>query len=121
MKILKKTLAVILCLCLLSGLSVCFAADTEKKYLDYKSYVLLGDSVASGWSDVEEIESRFVRVEGSYGAYLADDLGVEEYHPIASVSEQLKCVISSKKISNPTVSSIIQSTKKKWTTNMLPQ
>ena len=85
MKILKKTLAVILCLCLLSGLSVCFAADTEKKYLDYKSYVLLGDSVASGWSDVEEIESRFVRVEGSYGAYLADDLGVEEYHPMACI------------------------------------
>jgi len=80
----KKSLAVLLALMLLSGSMVCLAAVPEGKELDYKSYVLLGDSIASGWSDVEDIESRFVRVEGSYGAYVADDLGAE-YYPMACI------------------------------------
>ena len=74
-KIIKSTLAVVLAIALLSSLSVCFAA-TEKKHLTYDSYVLLGDSVASGWSDIEHRESTFKRVEGSYGALIADDLNV---------------------------------------------
>lgn len=82
-KIAKKTLAVLLTLALLSGMFVCFAA--EKKYHDYSSYVLLGDSVASGWSDVVDRETRFVRVEESYGAHVADDLGVDVYHPMACI------------------------------------
>lgn len=82
-KLFKSTIAVLLILTLLSGLSVCFAA-TEKKHLDYGSYVLLGDSVASGWSDIEHRESTFKRVEGSYGALIADDLGVT-YHPMACI------------------------------------
>lgn len=84
-KLMKKSLAVILALMLLSGSMVCLAAAPADKELDYKSYVLLGDSIASGWSDVEDIESRFVRVEGSYGAYVADDLGVENYYPMACI------------------------------------
>lgn len=82
----KKSLAVLLVLALMSGLFTCFASNSkyEKKYEDYGSYVLLGDSVASGWSDVEERETRFVRVEGSYGAHVADDLGVT-YHPMACI------------------------------------
>lgn len=82
-KTLKSTLAVVLAIALLSSLSLCFAA-TEKKHLDYGSYVLLGDSVASGWSDIEHRDSTFKRVEGSYGALLADDLGVK-YHPMACI------------------------------------
>lgn len=82
-KFIKSVTAVLLILTLLSGITVSFAA--EKKYFDYKSYVLLGDSVASGWSDVEDRETRFVRVEGSYGAHVADDLGVDVYHPMACI------------------------------------
>ena len=82
-KILKSAMAVLLVLTMLAGLSTAMAAS-EKKHLDYGSYVLLGDSVASGWSDIEERDTSFVRVEGSYGAYLADDLGVE-YHPKACI------------------------------------
>lgn len=83
-KLFKSTVAVLLVLTLLSGLSVCFAA--EKQYYDYGSYVLLGDSIASGWSDVEDRETRFTRVEGSYGAYLADDLGLtDSYYPMACI------------------------------------
>ncbi len=82
----KKSFSLILALMLLSGSMVCLAATPADKDLSgYKSYVLLGDSIASGWSDVEDIESRFVRVEGSYGAYVADDLGVEEYYPMACI------------------------------------
>lgn len=86
-KLLKKSLAVILALMLLSGSMVCLAAAPEGKELDYKSYVLLGDSIASGWSDVEDIESRFVRVPGSYGDLVAKDLGLtdENYYPMACI------------------------------------
>ncbi len=80
----KKSIAVLLIITIMSGLFTCFATKYEKKYYDYGSYVLLGDSVASGWSDVVEKETRFVRVEGSYGAHVADDLGVE-YHPMACI------------------------------------
>lgn len=82
----KKSLAVLLVVMMMSGAVTCFAAEAEyeKKYEDYGSYVLLGDSVASGWSDVVEKETRFVRVEGSFGAHVADDLGVE-YHPMACI------------------------------------
>lgn len=84
-KTIKKVIAILLVLTVMSGLFTCFASKPyEKKYNDYGSYVLLGDSVASGWSDVEERETRFVRVEGSYGAHVADDLGVK-YHPMACI------------------------------------
>lgn len=86
-KFIKKNLAILLVILMMSGTFTCFAADEvyEKAYEDYGSYVLLGDSVASGWSDVEERETRFVRVEGSYGAHVADDLGVDVYHPMACI------------------------------------
>ena len=83
-RLIKISMAVMLILTLvLSCTAISFAA--EKKYYDYSSYVLLGDSVASGWSDVEDRETRFVRVEGSYGAHVADDLGVDVYHPMACI------------------------------------
>ncbi|MBR3817287.1 MAG: S-layer homology domain-containing protein [Clostridia bacterium] len=86
-KTIRKLLCLLLTVCfLLTGFSSLAAENTgyEKKYDDYGSYVLLGDSVASGWSDIEERETRFVRVEGSYGAFVADDLGVT-YHPMACI------------------------------------
>ncbi len=84
-RFIKSTVAILLVLTLLTGTMAAFAADSEKEYFDYSSYVLLGDSVASGWSDVEDRETRFVRVEGSYGAHVADDLGVDVYHPMACI------------------------------------
>ena len=80
----KRSIAVLLIITLMTSSFTCFSTNYEKKYEDYGSYVLLGDSVASGWSDVVEKETRFVRVEGSYGAHVADDLGVE-YHPMACI------------------------------------
>ena len=84
-KFIRKSLAILLVITMMSGVFGCFASAYEKKYDHYSSYVLLGDSVASGWSDVEERETRFVRVEGSYGAFVADDLGVDVYHPMACI------------------------------------
>lgn len=85
-KFLKRTSAILLALLMLSGTFTCFAYDFGGKDVSgYKNYVLLGDSIASGWSDVETIESRFTRVNGSYGAYVADDLGVENYYPMACI------------------------------------
>ena len=83
--VMKKSIAVCLIITLISSLFVCFAAQ-EKKYHNYESYVLLGDSVASGWSDIEHRDTSFKRVEGSYGALLADDLGVTTYHPMAGLA-----------------------------------
>lgn len=86
-KFIKKSLAVLLVILMMSCTFTCFAESEvyEKTYEDYSSYVLLGDSVASGWSDVEHRETRFTRVEGSYGAHVADDLGVDVYHPMACI------------------------------------
>lgn len=74
-KTLKKALAAILALAVLSSMAVCFAA--EKEYADYGTYVLLGDSVASGYNDLEYVDSEFKRVENSYSDFVADDLRVE--------------------------------------------
>ncbi len=84
-KIFKKSLVFMLAMLLVCGsFSVCAVEVHGKKHLDYGSYVLLGDSVASGWSDIEDRDTCFQRVEGSYGALLADDLGVT-YHPRACI------------------------------------
>ena len=52
-KLLKKSFALILTLLLICGsFSVSAAEVNGKNHFDYGSYVLLGDSVASGWSDL---------------------------------------------------------------------
>lgn len=76
-KIIEKITAVVLALALAASMSVCFASDGGKEYLDYGTYVLLGDSVASGYKDSEYVFSEFTRVENSYADFVADDLGVE--------------------------------------------
>lgn len=84
MKTLKRTIAVLLAIMLLSSSFVCFAADNgEKQYHEYKTSVLLGDSLASGFVDYGYVMSEFTYVEDSYAAYIAKDLGVETYYPMA--------------------------------------
>ena len=78
-KRLRSLLCALLAMTMLSGTVVCFAQDSEtgKKYHDYGTYVLLGDSVAAGYSDVEQIDCEFKRVDTSYGAIVADTIGAE--------------------------------------------
>lgn len=77
MKNFKRAIAVLLTLVLLSGTFVCFAADSEKQYHDYEKVLLLGDSEASGFTDYGNEMSEFTRVDDSYAAYVADELGAE--------------------------------------------
>lgn len=80
-RIMKKAVTIMLTFALVFSAVTCFAAG-EKKYFDYGTYVLLGDSVASGHNDLVHVDSEFKRVDDSYGAYVADELGVE-YIPMA--------------------------------------
>ena len=77
MKTLKRTLAVILALLLLSSSFVCFAADSGKVYHKYDKYVLLGDSIASGYTDFAYRNTEFTFAPNSYSDFLAQDLGAE--------------------------------------------
>ena len=75
-KFVKKALAILLACILAFSAVTCFAAE-NKKYYDYGKYVLLGDSVAAGHNDLVYIDCEFKRVDGSYGAIVADTLGAE--------------------------------------------
>lgn len=85
-KFLRKSFALALALVFVCGsFSVSAVNVNGKEHFDYGSYVLLGDSVASGWSDIEHRDTFFKRVEGSYGALLADDLEVD-FEPYAGLA-----------------------------------
>ena len=86
-KVAKKALALLLTLAVVSGSFVCFAAELNEDAVSlhkgqYKNYVLLGDSVASGYRDqVSENdrefnrahqETTYHRVPGSYADVLAN-------------------------------------------------
>ncbi len=86
-KTIKKTLAVVLAVLMISSSFVCFAAELNQDavnahYGQYKNYVLLGDSAASGYRDeMSENDANFnesfndsvyYRVEGSYADVLAN-------------------------------------------------
>ncbi len=77
MKFIKKSMALILALMLLSGTFMCFAAEGAKEYYDYDKILLLGDSEASGFTDYGSEMSEFTYVPDSYAAYIANDLGAE--------------------------------------------
>ena len=77
MKTLKRTLAVILAILLLSSSFVCFAADSGKVYHKYDKYVLLGDSIASGYTDFAYRNTEFTFAPNSYSDFLSQDLGAE--------------------------------------------
>lgn len=78
----KKLLAALLTVAIIAGIPVFASAESEKTYPEYETYVLLGDSVASGYNDSDENDTEFVRVDYSYGAIVADTLGTE-YIPMA--------------------------------------
>ncbi|MBO5937362.1 MAG: S-layer homology domain-containing protein [Clostridia bacterium] len=86
-KFMKKTLAVLLAIVMISATFVSFAAELNKDAVDahygqYKNYVLLGDSVASGYRDEitenDELfneanyDSTYARYPGSYADVLAN-------------------------------------------------
>ena len=86
-RILKKSLAVLLALLMLSSICVCFAAELNQDavsahYGQYKNYLLLGDSVASGYRDEMSDDdynynksfnhTTYYRVPGSYADVLAN-------------------------------------------------
>ena len=89
-KMMKKSLTVLLAVMMLSCSFSCLAAveinqeAVNAHYGQYKNYVLLGDSAASGYRDVitdrdqqfntETKESAFNRVEGSYADIIADSI-----------------------------------------------
>ena len=77
MKNLKRIIAVILTLLLVSGTFTCLAAEGEKQYHKYEKVMLLGDSEASGFTDYGDEMSEFTRVDDSYAAYVADFFGAE--------------------------------------------
>ena len=86
-KITRKVLATLLVLAVLSSSFVCFAAELNQDavnlhYGQYENYVLLGDSVASGYRDQMSSNDRefnranqettYYRVPGSYADVLAN-------------------------------------------------
>lgn len=77
----KKIISIFLVISVvLCSLAVCAAAVTEgKQYRDYKVYTLLGDSVASGYDDVEKNSTscQFKYKENGYAARVAKALGVK--------------------------------------------
>ncbi len=77
MKTFKKAFALLMTLVILSGTFVCFAADSEKQYHKYEKYVLLGDSIASGYTDYTYRNTEFTLAPDSYSDFLARDLGAE--------------------------------------------
>ncbi len=76
----KKIISSVLALCvLLCSFAVSASAAEGKQYRDYEVYTLLGDSVASGYDDVEKNSSscQFKYKENGYGAKVAKALGVK--------------------------------------------
>ena len=76
-KFIRTLVAVILTLTLVANMGVCLAAVEGKQYHKYDKVMLLGDSEASGFSDYGDEFSEFTRVDDSYAAYVADELGAE--------------------------------------------
>ena len=75
-KIISVLLAVSVVLC---SFGFCVAAADGKQYRDYNVYTLLGDSVASGYDDVEKDSTscQFKYKENGYGAKVAKVLGAK--------------------------------------------
>ena len=86
-KLMKKTIAVLLALMMLSGSFSAFAFElnqdaVNEHYGQFKNYVLLGDSIASGYRDEMSdkdaahndiyMDSTYCRYEGSYADIIAD-------------------------------------------------
>lgn len=103
-KFMKKSLAVLLALVMLSSTFVCFAANdvslneeaAKTHYGQYKNYLLLGDSAASGYRDVLEEDdgndiynqkynqSVYTIVEDSYADIIGKAIGAETVKSFAA-------------------------------------
>lgn len=81
-RIVKRALAFLLSFAMVFSMTVFSSAETDNGYPDFGTYVLLGDSVASGYNDNTENETEFTRIDYSYGAIVADTIGAE-YIPMA--------------------------------------
>lgn len=77
MKIFKKSLCILFVIVLISASFSVSAVDANKQYHDYGTYVLLGDSVASGYRDFDYRNTEFIFAPDSYSDYVSKDLGVE--------------------------------------------
>ncbi|MBQ1996731.1 MAG: S-layer homology domain-containing protein [Clostridia bacterium] len=77
MKTIKKVVAFCLALMLFAGSFSAVAVENEKVYHDYGTYVLLGDSVASGYRDFNYRDTEFKFAPDSYSDFVSKDLGVE--------------------------------------------
>lgn len=76
----KKLISVILAISvILCSFAMCASAADGKQYRDYEVYTLLGDSVASGYDDVEKDSTscQFKYKENGYGAKVAKVLGAK--------------------------------------------
>lgn len=76
----KKIISIVLVILMIfCSFAVCASAAVGKQYRDYKVYTLLGDSVASGYDDVEKNSTscQFKYKENGYGAKVAKTLGVK--------------------------------------------
>ena len=77
MKTIKKGFCILMVLVLLSSSFVAAAVDENKEYCDYGTYVLLGDSVASGYRDFNYRNTEFRFAPDSYSDFVSKDLGAE--------------------------------------------
>lgn len=75
-----KITAIIVSLALICSIPV--SSTAGESYPDFGTYVLLGDSVASGYNDLTDTDTEFTRIDYSYGAIVADTIGAE-YIPMA--------------------------------------
>lgn len=76
-KYFKRAMCILLTIAMLTSLGVCFAQSAQKEYCNYGTYVVLGDSVAAGYDDLNWVDCEFKRVDTSYGAIVADVIGAE--------------------------------------------
>lgn len=77
MKTIKRIIAVLLTLVLVSGSFMCLGADSGKQYHKYEKYLLLGDSEASGFRDYEYRMTEFTFAPDSYSDFIAQELGAQ--------------------------------------------
>lgn len=76
MKIVKRTLCIVLAVVMLAGMCVCFA-DNGKDYSGYRKYVALGDSIANGIGE-NNVENKYMnRTPGAYPDRIANEIGAE--------------------------------------------
>ena len=86
MKLVKRSLALVLALVLMALCSVSAFAATKNNVKQYNIYLQLGDSVAVGFSQPGFDRTKHkVRVAGTYGDLLAKDVKAKKFYPYAQM------------------------------------